>query len=155
MSLTQQDLQVGPFSISGGELLAQVIYEAIRCKTWPSLPRKSDIIATKVSELYTREFERISDDFYLKTFETYDELYTWLKEHLLTISEIEEMNLSQKEYEAGVKVADESRDKYVFSSRYSPPCPRDEDFIDLDAYIRNVCHDLILSCIEIDFSTFK
>jgi hypothetical protein len=154
MSLTQKDLKVGPFPISGGELVAQIVYESIKCKTWPTLPRKIDIIVAKVSELYHREFERISDDFYLRTFATYNELRDWLKENILAISEIEEMNLSQTEYEAGIKVGDEDRDKFVFSSRYSPACPINEDFVDLDAYVRNVCHDLIRSCIEINYSTF-
>jgi hypothetical protein len=155
MTLSQKDLKVGPFMIGGSELVAQAVYEGIKCKTWPTLPRKLDTIVAKISELYLREFKRVSEDFYIKEFSTYDELHSWLKEHLLAIPEIEEMNLSQTEFDAGVKVEDEDRGKFVFTSRCSPACPASEDFVDLDAYVRNVCHDLIRGCIEINFSSFR
>lgn len=157
MSLTKEQLfpENGVFMISGNDLVSCVIYEAIKCKHFPTIPRKVDIIVEKVTELYQREFEKITDDFYLKGFDTQGELLWWLSKHLLAIPEIEELNLSQVEYNAGIKVHDEKRIGWVFTSAYSKNPPKEDDFVDLDAYVRNISHDLIRNCIEINFSTFS
>jgi len=154
-SLSQTELRLDPpWLINNKDLIACCVYQGIVCKTWPTLPRKLDVIVDQLRRVCEWTFERMSDDFYLKEFNSYDELRSWLKDHLLAIPEIEEMNLSDEEYARGVQVEDEGRAYYAFSDRYSPPCPAAEDFVDLDAYVRNVCHDLLRQQIEINFSTF-
>lgn len=155
MSLSKKDLNLnGPFLISNNELIACVIYEAMKCKTHSTIPRKVEVIIDKVRTLYFETFERISDTFYLKSFENYKTLLDWISEYIMTIQEIRELNLSRTEAEAGVGVDDATRGKYVFCSTGSPSPLEGEDFIDLDAYARNLAHDLIRSCIEVNFSTF-
>ena len=155
MSLSQKDLQLErPFIINGSELVASVIYQAIKCKNYPTIPRQIGIIIERVRKLYLEDWERFSDDYYCKEFETYNELLTWLEDNIMTIPEIRELNLSEIEFEAGITVDDPKRATYAFTSRYSPAPPENEDFIDLDAYVRNLCHDLIRHRIVINFSTF-
>jgi hypothetical protein len=155
MLLTQKDLALEPFIVTGKKLVALVIYEAIMCKTYPTLPRKIDAIVNKVTDLYKSEFKRVTDDFYFKEFGTYDEIYSWLEKHLLAILEIEELNLDQEEFDLGIGVHDENRQSSCLSSRYTKTCPPEKDFVDLDAYIRNICHDIICDHINVDFSSFK
>ncbi len=154
MSLTKSDLQLTNYMVNGASLVANVIYEAIKCKTYPTLPRKIDAIVEKVTALYKRDFERVTSDFYLRQFDTYDELMTWLKENITPIPEIQEMNLSKSEFDAGVTVDSDDRPKYCFTSRYSAAVPEDDDFVDLGAFTRNLAHDLMRENIEINYSTF-
>jgi len=154
MALSKEDLKLSIFTVSGNDLVSNAIYESIRCKTYPTLPRKIDDIVYKLTELYEREFERISSNFYLKRFKTYDELHSWLNINVKSISEIQELNLSQNEYDARVSVDDPDRPKYIFASRYSKPCDPNDDFIDLDAYIGNLTQNLIRENIDINYSTF-
>lgn len=127
MSLTKTDLNITEFHVSGCKLVANVVYEAIICKSYPTLPRKANIIVEKVTELYKREIERVTDDFYSRFFANYDELFDWLNENVTTIPEIQELNLSQDEYDSGISVNNPDRSKYVFSSRYSPALPESDD----------------------------
>jgi len=154
MSLTKQDLQLNEYSTNGSALVANIIYEAIKCKAYPTLPRKIDAICEKATEIYKREFEKIGGDFYYRAFATYDELLNWLKEHILPIPEIQELNLSKNEFDAGITVDNPDRPAFAFTSRYSPAIPEDDDFMDLDAFIRNLAHDLMRENIEINYSTF-
>ena len=161
MSLSKKELglEEGNFIINGKELVANVIYEAITCKSYPTLPRNIETITNKVTELYKKEFKKFtlySEDYYTKTFKDYTELLDWLKDYILPIKEIQDLNLTENEIENGITdIEDRTRDKFVFSSRYSKAIPIKEDFVDLDAYIRNLCHDLIREKIEINFSTFN
>lgn len=155
MSLTKTDLKLdGKFAVTGGSLIGNVVYEAIKCKNYPTLPRKIDIIVNKVTELYKREFDNFMyDNFYIKYFDTSEELHEWIKANIMTIPEIQELNLTQVEYNEGITVDDPNRPKYAFTSSYENTPPENEDFIDLEAYSRNLCHDLIRENIEINYST--
>lgn len=109
-AFTQRELKLdNPFSVNGSHLIANVIAEAITCKEFPTLPRNIEIIAEKVKAVYEKEFERVGKNFYLRYFADYDELYQWLKKHLLTIPEITQLNLRQREYDAGYRDADVER----------------------------------------------
>jgi hypothetical protein len=57
------------------------------------------------------------------------------------VPEILDWNLSQVEYQRGVKCDDESRPAFTFVSRYDQPSPED-DFIDIDALKRNIAVSL-------------
>jgi len=153
--MTMQELHLEPpWLISSHGLVSCVISECITCKTWPTLPRKAEAIVEKLTSLYMEEFEAVSDNFWLKEFRSYNELVDWCREKLLAIDEIRELNLSQEEFERGVGVDDEERGKFVFTDRYSPPCKKKDDFMDLDAFYRNVAHSLILKQIIINFRSF-
>jgi len=154
VSLTKDDLQVLTIIVNDSNLVANVIYEAIKCKSYPTLPRKIGIIVEKVTEIYKREFEKISDDFYCKEFQSVNELVNWLYETIFVIPEIQELNLSQSEFESGIAVDDTERDPFVFTYRYSKPCAEDDDFVGLDAFTRNLAHNLVRENVEIDYSSF-
>jgi len=154
MSLSKQDLEVTNILVDGSRLVGAVIYTAIVCKSYPTLPRHVALIVDKVTEIYKKEFDKIAGDFYYKEFKTMVELESWVEEHILTIPEIIDLNLSQKEYDNGVKV-DEDRKQYTFVSRHSKPVIEEDDFIDLDAYCRNLVQFLIRENVRIDYSTFR
>lgn len=74
-----------------------------------------------------------------------DRLYDYIDQLLKSIPEFEELNLSQIEYDNGVNVHDENRSKYSFRSAYDIETVDSwkEDFIDLDAFVRNVVRGII------------
>lgn len=103
-------------------------------------PRKAEIIMQKVRDKFRSDERCISDnEFYSIRIEE-NKFYDFLKELLFSIPEFEELNLSQVEYEKGVSVNDESRTKFVLTSRYEKHDSESwkTDFIDLDAFVRNV-----------------
>lgn len=113
----------------GGQLFAQ----APLCQ-----PRKVDIIMKKVGEQFRKDaVETMSQWFVLMVEE--DKLKEYLRKTLLSIPEFEELNLSQMEYDNGVKVHDEDRGKFKFTSAYDVETSESwkYDFIDLDAFIGN------------------
>ena len=55
----------------------------------------------------------------------------------MPIPKFRDLNLSQIEYEMGLSVDDDDRDRFVFTSAFDT-IPEDEDFIDLDACIQNI-----------------
>ena len=152
--LSKEDLRVADIAVNGRKLIANVIYEAIRCKTYPTLPRNAEIIAFKVKKVYQCEFENANESFYIKHFASRKELLAWIYEHIMPIPEIRELNLSQKEFEAGIDVDDPGRGEIVFTSRYSKDPPMEDDFVDLDAFAGNLANNLIRENIEIGYNTF-
>lgn len=105
-------------------------------------PRKAEIIMTKVRDSF-REKAQNSNEWYTITIEE-TEYRNFISNLLLSIKEVEELNLSQIEYENGVSVDDENRSKYKFTSAYDVETPESwkSDFIDLDAFVDNVCRFL-------------
>jgi hypothetical protein len=106
-------------------------------------PRKAEIIMKAV-------LDRIRVDFYNDNeFRTLriepDKLYSYIDNLLKSIPEFVELNLSQIEYENGVKVDDENRHKYSFVTRYDKYDSESwkSDFVDLDAFTRNVYNALL------------
>jgi len=109
-------------------------------------PRKIETVMSKLKGA-------IEEDFILpfesdKTFYTKDieqgKVYEYIHNLLHAIPEFKEWNLSQIEYDNGVKVDDESRPQYNFTSAYDV---RDEsywknDFVDLDAFVNNVVRSI-------------
>ena len=77
------------------------------------------------------------------TFDSYEltiskkDLYYFLKDLLNSINEFIDLKLSKNEYEAGILVDDESRAEFQFSDLYSK-IAWENDFVDLDAFIRNL-----------------
>lgn len=106
------------------------------------LPRKADTIIWKFSQALLNRPDTVhvgNDEFFgiVKTnCKTVYGLEKFLKGILMAIPEFQELNLSENEYEKGVKVDDEDRAKFAFVDRYST-IPWRNDFIDLDALIGN------------------
>src|SRR6266700_6446382 len=87
------------------------------------LPRKTEVVMEKLNKLLPEFIET-------------DNMRAFVSETIEQIPEIRDWNLSQVEYQNGVKVDDEKRDGFVFVSRYGQPQP-EHDFIDIDALKRN------------------
>ena len=64
-------------------------------------------------------------------------LYKFISDILMPIEKFQELNLSQREFDAGIKVDDENRAKFVFTDMYTS-IPEYDSFIDLDACIQNI-----------------
>jgi hypothetical protein len=155
MALTKEQLGLKEYIVTGNKLVANIIYEATIALSLPRLPRNAEIIVEKVREVYRKEFKQSpGSEFHIRTFGNYDELVNWIKEHIMTIPEIRNLNLSDSEVERGVTVNDVNRGKFYLTSRFDgDPDPKD-DFIDLGAYARNLAHSLMRENIEINYSTF-
>ena len=130
------------FMVNGSQLVACVMYEAIVCKSFPTLPRNAAKIVDRVIDLYKHDFDKITDDFYFKDFLHYDNLVEWLRNNILPIPEIEELNLRQREYDLGYRAADVHGERPDFARDHNQAMTPDEDFIDLDAFIGNLARRL-------------
>jgi hypothetical protein len=108
------------------------------------LPRKADTIMQKVREKIRSEF--FNDNEYYSLRIGSDDLYKYVEKLLKDIPEFRDLNLTQIEFENGISVDDENRPKYHFTSRYDIETSESwkTDFIDLDAFIRNVVNRIWL-----------
>ena len=86
---------------------------------------------------------------------TKEEFKQWLNDSLFNIDEFRNLNLSYNEQESGITVDDENRLKYNFTSMYDIEFKDSwkDDFIDLDACIRNIYLSVIKSIDESDCFT--
>lgn len=157
MTLSQKELGIYTITVTGHDLLKCCMGQAISCKEYPILPREAEEIINEVTNVCMERFEKVGNaGFYIRRFDDYDDLYGWLRRFILPIPVIQRLNLSQAEINAGIiDVDDNRRSETTFVGRGIPATSKDKDFIDLDAYIRNVAHDLIRENIDIDFSSFK
>lgn len=120
----------------GGQLFAQ----APLCQ-----PRKVETIMKKVFDQFRKDATESMSQWFVLMIEE-DKLEEYLRKVLLAIPEFEELNLSQIEYDNGVKVHDENRGKYKFTSAYDVETSESwrDDFIDLDAFIRNAMRNMYM-----------
>lgn len=118
-------------------------------------PRKADEIMRGVQFNFRNDARcNNENEWYFINVEK-DKTYEFVKSMLMSISEFQELNLTQNEFEAGIAVDDENRGKFKVTSHYdknSADSWRD-DFIDLDAFIQNVNRRLI-DIIDIDHDCF-
>ena len=103
-------------------------------------PRNAEKIMEQARDAF-RERAHKDRDFY--SVRVAGGIEKFVKTILLGISEFEDLNLSQNEFEKGVKVDDEKRSPYMFTDRYSS-IPWRNDFIDLDAFTRNVANKIYM-----------
>lgn len=107
-------------------------------------PRKIEIVMDKVRNYLKDNLNQpipYDKSFYCKEFEE-DKIYGFIHDMMFSIPEFLEWNLTQIEYEDGISVDDESRPKFCFVSGYDVIEEDDwkNDFIDLDAFVQNVCY---------------
>ncbi len=111
------------------DFIAEVVKWGIKQNAFKGeLPRQTEIIVEKLNKLLP-EFIETND------------MRTFTSATIEQVPEIRDWNLSQVEYQNGVKVDDEKRDGFVFVSRYGQPQP-EHDFIDIDALKRNIAVSL-------------
>lgn len=101
-------------------------------------PRKAEIIMQKVKDAFRKDAHNDNEWYCLAIEEAKTRKY--VHNLLMGIPEFIELNLTQVEFEKSVSVDDESRPKYAFVSRYDVETADSwkHDFIDLDAFTRNV-----------------
>lgn len=111
-------------------------------------PRNIDVVMDKLESIIESEFTKVPDSTYCyMEFQNPNELYEWLDEKLKAIPEFVDWNLSENELAEGVSVDDENRSSFRFISAYDVEDDDyiKNDFVDLDAFIRNVMF-MIISC---------
>jgi hypothetical protein len=140
ISINERDLM----SAVGGQLFDQAPNRQ---------PRKAEIIMREVRDAFRKDAYNDNEFYVLEVPEK--DVYKYIKTLLMGISEFVELNLSQVEFESGISVDDESRGKYKFTSRYDKETSESwkHDFIDLDAFIRNV-HNRLLSIRDLEQDCF-
>ena len=117
-------------------IAGQLYAQAPNCQ-----PRKADVILKKVKEYIETNAQILGDMRYFELEIPKEQENKVIKEFfsqmLMPILEFQELNLSQTEFEKGIKVDDENRAKFVFTTRYTTP-KWENDFVDLDAFISNL-----------------
>lgn len=107
------------------DFIAEVMKWGIRQNPFKgALPRNADVIVEKLNALLPEFIDTM-------------DLRAYVSETIDQIPEIRDWNLSQIEIERGVKVDDEDRPAFAFTSRYDQPKP-EYDFIDIDALKQNI-----------------
>ncbi len=115
--------------------IAEVVKWGIRQNPFQGqLPRQAEIVVEKLNKL-------------LPDFIETTDMRAFVSETIDRIPEIRDWNLSQVELERGVKVDDESRPAFIFTSRYDQPKP-EYDFIDIDALKQNITRSLKIEAAE-------
>lgn len=132
--------------VSQKELIGYAIYEAVTCRQYAKIPVSIDYMIRDMNVICESEFEKITDNFYCKTFKNVNEIEKWIKEHLMILDSFKQLNIS--EYEFNKKITCES------DIRLSCKDDKLNDFTDLGAYARNLAHDLLRDYLDINFKSF-
>ena len=137
----------GGFIVSSHDFAANVMYEAIRCKSFPELPRHAYKLLDDVKEVFEKDCESIGTEFKYRRFKDVNELKDWLCENIFPLREIQQLNITKDEWIKGARDCESERPKRLGIKEY-------DDFIDLDAFIRNLAHDLLRDYLDINYSSF-
>lgn len=119
-------------------------------------PRNGGVILEKLQEFLITTFHYTSFGGYefpvmVQENETdFKAVENFLRKILLVIPEFEQLNITEAEYEAGIRDVNDPRreDTMQFVDRYTPSTTAKDDswkqdFVDLDALIRNIANDLL------------
>ena len=87
----------GGIIVSSHDLVANVMYEAIRCKSFPELPRHAHKLLDDVKEIFEKDCESIGDDFKYRKFKDVNEIKDWLYKNIFPLQEIQQLNISKDE----------------------------------------------------------
>ena len=129
ISISERDLMYAV----GGQLFAQAPNRS---------PRKAELIMEKLRDSF-RDIA-YNDNEYYSLVVSVSGVNNLVEKLLMSIPEFEELNLTHIEYQRGIEVNDPNRPKFCFTSMYNKETPESwkNDFIDLDAFIRNVTRNL-------------
>lgn len=134
--------------ISNGMIInavAGVIYQMHPYKA----PENMDKIMSAVVEFYDKKVDccgHINDNFKLFEYENEEALHVEINTLLKSVKEFRQLNISRKLKEQGVDDVNDERNKGIrFTDRYSVDNKDTvyDDFIDLDACIRNIVNQII------------
>lgn len=133
--------------ISNNEIIQSVCGVIYRSHPYHK-PENIDKIVDKFLNYYRNYDDGGSKNnrFKLLEFKSCDDFYKWLKDFLLDIKEFRQLNISKRLKEKGVDDIDDKRNKGIrFIDRYTIEDEDSayDDFIDLDACIRNIYNDII------------
>ena len=105
-------------------------------------PRNIEVIMKKLVEIIKEDFTN-ENEFYFKYV---DDLASYVKNIVFSISEMVDLNLSHNEIIAGVGVNDANRPKYNFVTAYDIHGSESwkNDFVDLDALVGNVTREYLI-----------
>jgi hypothetical protein len=128
--------------ISEKSLLGTIAYWG--CNQSPSgIPKNLIGVLNKVINILQDQWTTILGEGDFKCLDlASEEVEGWVHNLLFSIPEFEDWNLSENEVIANVRVSDPSRDRHLLVGRYIET-PRADDFIDLDACVRNISRMLI------------
>lgn len=128
------------------ELIGYAIYEAIVCRNFAKVPISIDYMIRDMNVICESEFEKITNNFYCKTFKNVNEIEKWIKEHLMVLDSFKQLNISDYEFNKNITTESDIRLK----------CENDklDDFTDLCAYSRNLAHDLLREYLDINYRSF-
>ena len=99
-------------------------------------PRFINEISDGIITNFKIDCKTIGNDFFYHEIELKD-LYKFIENILMPIDKFRELNLSQNEYERGIKVDDEDRPTVQFISAFSN-VPEKNAFVDLEACIQDI-----------------
>lgn len=133
--------------VSRKQLIGYAIYEAIVCRSFAKIPVSIEYMIRDINCVCDKYFERICNDYDCKTFKTLEELETFIKNKLMVLDSFKQLNISSYEFNNSVSYDDEHR--LVSGDE------KMDDFVDLDAYARNLSYDLLMDNLDINFSSFK
>lgn len=121
-------------------IAGQLYYQAPNRK-----PRNGENIIRKVVEIFREKAENENEFYYISVELKPEIIDEYIRGLLMQIEDFKNLNLSQIEFENNISVDDPNRNKFSFSSAYDKHDSNSwkYDFIDLDAFISNVCSCLI------------
>lgn len=133
--------------VSKKQLIGYAIYEAIVCRSYAKIPVSIEYMIRDINIVCNKYFEKISDDYCYKSFDTVTDIEDFIKKELMSRDSFKQLNLSSYEFDNDISYDDTNR----------PNCGNKQldDFIDLDAYARNLSYDLLVDSFDIDYSSFK
>ena len=127
--------------VTKDEVLAAIAYWGTRQDPY-NTPENLEIVISKMRDMIENEFKKDMPNFYYQEFQK-SQIEDWLQQKLMDIEEFVDWNLSHIEKQNGIKVNDENRGSFLFTSA-SSHTPEEHDFIDLDACIRNIANMLMI-----------
>jgi acyl carrier protein phosphodiesterase len=107
-------------------------------------PRNVEIIMKQVRDKFRKDAKNVNE-FYLMDFEIC-KIEEYVENLLMNIPEFINLNLSYEEIEKGVSVDDDRPAKFVTMYDKLDSESWKSDFIDLDAFIRNVIKKIVECC---------
>lgn len=113
----------------------------IYCLAPYNKPRFVEEIVGEVNNRFKENSQQIGNDFFFYEVDKKD-VQKFVEDMLMPIKKFRELNLSKKEYEAGIDVDSDSRTGIAFVTAFSE-IPEEDNFVDLDACIRNITNELL------------
>lgn len=104
-------------------------------------PRFVEEIVGEVKNRFKENSQQIGNDFFFYEVDQKD-VQKFVEDMLMPIKKFRELNLSKKEYEAGIDVDSDSRTEFVFVTAFSES-PEDDNFVDLEACTMNITCELL------------